>query len=67
MILILAIYFSYGANFGLYPAMTAKIYGEKDGGRIYSVVFIGFASAAVIQFMFHFFIVKNMGNISIII
>lgn len=62
LLLILLIYFSYGGVFGIYPAQTARIYGSLDGGRIYSVVFIGFALASVIQFLFHFFIVKNMGN-----
>ena len=60
--LINLIYFSYGANYGTYPAQTVKLYGDKDGSRIYSIVFIAFSLTAIIQFFFHYFIVKNMGN-----
>ncbi len=65
--LINLIYFSYGANYGTFPAQTVKLYGDKDGSRIYSIVFIAFSLAAIVQFLFHFFIVKNIGNLSVIL
>lgn len=61
-ILVVLIYFSYGANYGLYPAQTIRIYGQNDGGRIYPIVFTAFSIASVIQFLFHFFIIKNIGK-----
>lgn len=38
-----------------------KVYGDVDGARIYSVIFTGFSLAAIVQFMFHFVIVKSIG------
>lgn len=61
-VLVILIYFSYGANFGLYPTQTVRIYGDSDGSRIYPIAFTAFSIASVIQFLFHFFIVKNMGK-----
>jgi hypothetical protein len=43
-----------------------RIYGDIDGSRIYSVVFIGFSLSSIIQFMFHFLIVKNVGDIGFV-
>jgi MFS family permease len=60
--LVILIYFSYGANFGLYPTQTVKIYGDADGSRIYPIIFIAFSLASVIQFLFHYWIVKRMGK-----
>lgn len=59
--LVILIYFSYGANFGMYPTQTVRIYGNIDGSRIYPATFSAFSIASVIQFLFHFFIVKKMG------
>ncbi len=60
--LVVLIYFSYGANYGLYPAQTVRIYGDKNGSRIYPITFSAFSIASVIQFLFHYFIVKHMGK-----
>ena len=59
--LVMLIYFSYGANYGLYPAQTVRIYGDTDGSRIYPITFSAFSLASVIQFLFHYFIVKRIG------
>lgn len=59
--LVILIYFSFGAIYGIYPMQTMKIYGDVDGSLIYSVIFTGFSLASIIQFMFHFVIVKHMG------
>ena len=61
--LVVLIYFSYGANYGLYPAQTVRIYGDKNGSRIYPITFSAFSIASVIQFLFHYFIVKRMGKL----
>lgn len=60
--LVILIYFSYGANYGMYPTQTVRIYGDVDGGRIYTIAFSAFSIASVIQFLSHYFIVKKMGN-----
>jgi hypothetical protein len=60
--LVIMIYFSYGANYGMYPTQTVRIYGNVDGSRIYPITFSAFSIASVIQFLFHYFIVKKMGN-----
>ncbi len=61
IILVILIYFSYGANYGMYPTQTVRIYGNVDGSRIYPITFSAFSIASVIQFLFHYFIVKKMG------
>ena len=59
--LVILIYFSYGANYGMYPTQTVRIYGNVDGSRIYPITFSAFSIASVVQFLFHYFIVKKMG------
>lgn len=61
--LVVLIYFSYGANYGMYPTQTVRIYGNVDGSRIYPITFSAFSIASVVQFLFHYFIVKKMGNL----
>jgi len=60
-VLVILIYFSYGANYGMYPTQTVRIYGNTNGSRIYPITFSAFSIAFVIQFVFHYFIVKKMG------
>ena len=47
-------YCAYGGTFGIFPTQTVRIFGDKLGGNIYWIIFSGFSTAAVIQFVVHY-------------
>ena len=62
VILVVLIYSSYGALYGLMPTQVFRLVGEKYGPLIYPFVFVGFTIASNSQFLFHELVVRNKGN-----
>lgn len=60
--MVLGTYLSHGAFYGLIPAQTFRVFGEKFGGIIYPFIFLGFTTASMAQFIFHEIVIRKWGN-----
>jgi hypothetical protein len=40
-----------GGYFGLFPALTSKVYGNKVGSKLYGFIYFGFTLANIIQYI----------------
>ena len=44
------------------PAQTFRVYGEKLASFIYPIIFVGFVSASLSQFIIHKVVITKWGN-----
>jgi len=48
LIWIVLSYFFYGGHYSIFPTVSAKIYGPDTGGKVYPIIFLGFALSTII-------------------
>ena len=61
LILVVAAFFTYGGNYGIFPTQTVRILGKDIGSRVYPYVFSGFVISGIIEFFLHYFLVGELG------
>ena len=61
-ILVPITYGFFGGTFSIYPPQTIKILGKKMGTKLYYMTFAGYSIGAIIQYIFHKYLVENYGK-----
>lgn len=49
----------YGSLYSIFPTQTVRILGREIGPKVYYIVFLGFSFGALIQYIFHKFLVDE--------
>lgn len=62
LISIVLTYGCYGSLYSIFPTQTVRILGKIIGSKMYYITFFGFSFGAIIQYLFHRFLVGNYGE-----
>jgi OFA family oxalate/formate antiporter-like MFS transporter len=62
IIWVMGIYFCFGGNLAVYPAITADNFGTKNYGINYGIMFSAYGIAGIMQAVFTILILPGFGN-----
>jgi OFA family oxalate/formate antiporter-like MFS transporter len=51
LLYVLLTYVCYGGHLGMFPAISSQVFGVRNGTQIYGLLFQGFATSNLIQFL----------------